>query len=218
MCAEGVVRLESLFATYPSERRGVGPISLTVAAGDVMWIQGPNGAGKTTLLRALAQLLPYRGQIWYERLLLTPETRARWLRDVAYVPGEPYLFDYLTVEENVRYLYAILGTPPPFPQDAFRHLLGELQLAEPDALVRELSTGMRQKVYWIAMLLRKSRIWLVDEAFASLDRNGAACIVENLRALIALRRGIALVTGHADQGFQPLVTRSLELRDGKERG
>ena len=81
----------------------LGPLSLTVRAGEVLGVRGPNGAGKSTLLGLLAGVLrPDRGEIrWGEGV------RGR----VGYVPQELSLYSGLTGLENLKFWAMALGLP-----------------------------------------------------------------------------------------------------------
>src|SRR6202007_2772922 len=73
-----------------------------VAAGEIVGLCGPNGAGKTTTLRSLAGILqPTTGRIRVDGFdFATNSIEAK--RRLAFMPDEPHLFEYLTVEEHLR--------------------------------------------------------------------------------------------------------------------
>src|SRR5947208_11848932 len=88
----------------------VDDLSIDVASGEIVGLIGPNGAGKTTTLRALAGiLLPTSGRIAVDGHDLGAdgiEARKR----LAFMPDEPHLFEYLTVDDHLRLvarLYAV---------------------------------------------------------------------------------------------------------------
>src|SRR5919198_265085 len=123
----------------------VDDLSFTVEAGEIVGLIGPNGAGKTTTLRSLAGILkPTSGRIQIDGYdLATDPLPAK--RRLAFMPDEPHLFEYLTVEEHLR-LIARLYSVTNFDERA-RSLIEELELKGKErALPGELSRGMRQKV------------------------------------------------------------------------
>src|ERR1051325_10796740 len=123
----------------------VDDLSIAVGPGEIVGLIGPNGAGKTTTLRALAGiLLPTSGTIVVDGHDLAADGIEAKKR-LAFMPDEPHLFEYLTVEEHLR-LIARLYEVPDFDQRA-RALIGELELTGKErSLPGELSRGMRQKV------------------------------------------------------------------------
>src|SRR5258707_15558888 len=77
-------------------------LSFQVAAGEIVGLIGPNGAGKTTTLRSLAGILrPTSGRVAVDGhdLVAAPLEAKRCL---AFMPDEPHLFEYLTVDEHLR--------------------------------------------------------------------------------------------------------------------
>src|SRR5262245_29597692 len=101
-------------------------LSFEVQRGEIVGLIGPNGAGKTTTLRALAGILkPTAGRIAIDgHDIVDASIEAK--RRLAFMPDEPHLFEYLTVEEHLR-LIARLYTVPDFDARA-RNLIVELEL------------------------------------------------------------------------------------------
>src|SRR4029077_4843756 len=116
----------------------VDDLSLSVGAGEIVGLIGPNGAGKTTTLRSLAGILrPSSGRILVDgHDLATDDIEAK--RRLAFMPDEPHLFEYLTVDEHLR-LMGRLYTVPDFEQRS-KALIAELELTGKEAsLPGELS-------------------------------------------------------------------------------
>src|SRR5436309_10775019 len=80
----------------------VDDLSFEVAAGEIVGLIGPNGAGKTTTLRSLAGILrPTSGRLRIDGFdIVSDAIEAK--RRLAFMPDEPHLFEYLTVEEHLR--------------------------------------------------------------------------------------------------------------------
>src|SRR2546423_7101821 len=122
----------------------VDDLSVRVGSGEIVGLIGPNGAGKTTTLRTLAGiLLPTSGRIAVDgHDLATDGIEAK--RRLAFMPDEPHLFEYLTVDEHLRLTARLYGV-----RDIDRRgaaLLDQLELGGKErALPGELSRGMRQK-------------------------------------------------------------------------
>src|ERR1700730_19219100 len=119
----------------------VSDLSFTVASGDIVGLIGPNGAGKTTTLRSLAGILrPTSGRLIIDgHDLVTDAIAAK--RQLAFMPDEPHLFEYLTVDEHLR-LVARLYQVEDFERRA-RALIEELELmGQERAGPREARRGM----------------------------------------------------------------------------
>ena len=100
--------VEGLVKEY-RERRAVDALSFSLEAGEVLGLVGPNGAGKTTTLRSIAGILrPNAGRIEVAGHDLAEEPIAA-KQALAFVPDDPELFDYLNVEEHLRFVGRIYG-------------------------------------------------------------------------------------------------------------
>ena len=104
------IAVQDLTRTYGAAV-AVDRLSFDVAAGDVGLI-GPNGAGKTTTLRTLAGILrPTAGSVRIDGFDIGAEAAAaiEAKRRLAFMPDEPHLFEYLTVEEHLRLMGRLYG-------------------------------------------------------------------------------------------------------------
>src|SRR2546423_15107420 len=87
----------------------VDDLSFEVGAGEIVGLIGPNGAGKTTTLRSLAGILrPTSGTVLIDgHDIVADPIEAK--RRLAFMPDEPHLFEYLTVEEHLRLVARLYG-------------------------------------------------------------------------------------------------------------
>jgi len=156
-----------LYGTLPA----VSDLSFDVAPGEVLGLVGPNGAGKTTTLRSIAGIIrPTRGRIAIGGHDLDQHPVAAKAL-LAFMPDEPRLFDYLTVEEHLRFvarLYGVADVDARAPA-----LLQELELSDKArTLPGELSRGMKQKLTIACGLLHEPKALLFDEPLTGLDPVG----------------------------------------------
>ncbi len=207
-----MIAVENLTKLY-GELVAVDALSFRVSPGEVLGLVGPNGAGKTTTLRSLVGIVrPTQGTITIggHDLVRDPVAAKRLL---AFMPDEPHLFDYLTVEEHLRFtarLYQVSDVERRLPA-----LLGELELAEKaGALPGELSRGMRQKLVIACGLLHDPQVMLFDEPLTGLDPAGIRrmkqTIVERARAGAAV-----LLSSHLLHLVEEICTRVLILDKGR---
>ncbi len=143
-------------------------VDLDIAAGEFVSLIGPSGCGKSTLLRAIADLVrPSDGEIEVNG---KPPAQARLDHDYGMVFQAPVLFDWRTVEENVRLPLEVLKRPKVWSAGRTRAML---ELVELEAFARhrpyELSGGMQQRVAIARALSFEPRILLMDEPFGALD-------------------------------------------------
>jgi ABC-2 type transport system ATP-binding protein len=207
-----VIDVSALTKRY-GDVTAVDTLSFTVASGEVLGLVGPNGAGKTTTLRALCGIInPTHGTIRIAGHDLAGEA-PRAKQNLAFIPDEPLLFDYLTVEEHLRFvgrLYRVAEAPARIPT-----LLEELELTEKRrSLPAELSRGMRQKLAIACGLLHNPAALILDEPLTGLDPGG----MKRMRATIAARArdGAAVIlSSHLLHLVEELCTRILIISRGR---
>jgi ABC-2 type transport system ATP-binding protein len=192
----------------------VDDLSFAVAGGEIVGLIGPNGAGKTTTLRTLAGILkPTAGRIVVDGHDLASDPLAA-KRRLAFMPDEPHLFEYLTVEEHLR-LMARLYEVPDFAARA-QALLEELELSGREQLLPgELSRGMRQKVVIACGLVRDAAVLLFDEPLTGLDPIG----IRRMRLTIKRRAdaGAAIVlSSHLLHLVEEVCTRVIIMDNGRK--
>ena len=185
-----------------------GPLDFGVHAGEVLLVTGDNGAGKTTLLRVLAGLLPAsRGTLsWIGEPGPPPSEQ------LAYLGHLPAHKSDLTALENLRFAAGLHGLRPGIaPASALASVgLGGYD----DTLAGHLSAGQRKRLALARLLLSPALLWLLDEPYANLDRDGITLVDRMLRKHLDLGGG-ALVTTHGAYAAPPVRTRSLQLASGR---
>ncbi|HYW49765.1 MAG TPA: ABC transporter ATP-binding protein [Gemmatimonadaceae bacterium] len=188
-------------------------LDLDVPPGEILGLVGPNGAGKTTTLRALAGILrPTEGTLsiaGYD--LAVDPVQAK--RRLAFIPDEPHLFDYLTVEEHLRFTARLYGVPDAAAR--IPQLLAEMDLSEKRAVLpSELSRGMKQKLSVAAALLHDPAVLILDEPLTGLDPAGIRRMKDTIRR--RAERGTAVIlSSHLLNLVEELCTRVLLLRRGE---
>ena len=207
-----MIEVESLSKLY-GEFRAVQSLSFSVAAGEVVGLVGPNGAGKTTTLRSIAGIVrPSDGRVRVAGHDLEREPVAA-KSALAFIPDEPHLFDYLTVDEHLRFvgrLYGVADAAARIPT-----LLEELELTEKRrVLPGELSRGMRQKLAIACGLLHQPRALLLDEPLTGLDPVG----IRRMKATIVRRAeagAAVLLSSHLLHLVEEVCDRVLVLHRGR---
>jgi ABC-2 type transport system ATP-binding protein len=207
-----LLEVESLRKTYDGQV-AVRALSFAVAPGEVLGLVGPNGAGKTTTLRCLAGIVaPSAGRVRVAGVDLR-EDPVGAKRALAFVPDEPALFDYLTVEEHLRFigrLYGVADAGARIPP-----LLEELELAHKrGALPGELSRGMRQKLAIACALLHDPRVLLLDEPLTGLDPAGIRRMKATIRGRAQAGSAVVL-SSHLLHLVEELCTRLLVVHRGR---
>ena len=183
--------------------------SFDVPAGEILGLLGPNGAGKTTLLRLLlGYLKPTSGSARIDGLDCYRQSLAAHRR-LAYLPGDARLFRQLTGRQTLSFFARL------------RHASFErsLQLAERLQLdlsrrVRQMSTGMRQKLALAVTLTPDVPLVILDEPTANLDPTVRRDVVDLLRQARSEGKTI-LFSSHILSEVEEACDRVLVLKAGR---
>ena len=184
--------------------------SLSLRGGEVLGLLGPNGAGKTTAIKVMTSLceadagrLLWRGE---------PIRDKRYLAQVGVLlEGRGALNERLSTWENANYFCALRESA--FDRKHFDAMAELLQLPDPRAPVRQLSTGNKLKSALLLCLIHRPAVVLFDEPTIGLDLFG----VEKLEALIqyVVADGRAVVISSHDLHFvERLAQRIACIRHG----
>jgi ABC-2 type transport system ATP-binding protein len=140
-------------------------LNLAVPAGSIYGFIGPNGSGKTTTLRMIMRILhPDRGEIE----VLGQQSRNAATDEIGYLPEERGLYKQMKVREVLAFYAELKGMRN--ATTAITSWLERLGLAAwADKQVQALSKGMSQKVQFIAAVVSRPALVLLDEPFSGLD-------------------------------------------------
>lgn len=194
-------------------------VSFTLNAGQVVALLGENGAGKTTLMNILfGHYVADSGHIEVNGASLASGSPQAALRaGIGMVHQHFALADNLTVAENI-----IIGTEPlflpwhrPKAKDRILEIAQRYGLAvDPDALVRDISVGERQRVEIVKALYRNVRILVMDEPTAVLTPQEAEGLFATLRNLVT--NGVAVIfISHKLREVTSVADKIIVMRQGK---
>ncbi|WP_062349622.1 ABC transporter ATP-binding protein [Herbidospora yilanensis] len=141
-------------------------VSLRVGKGEFVSIVGPSGGGKSTLFHIVGGLLtPDRGTVTIDG---HDAVGRRGL--IGYMPQQPALLPWRTVEDNIVLAREIAGEPRRASRELARRWLARAGLdGFADAYPHTLSGGMQQRASFLRALLSDHEVLLLDEPFSALD-------------------------------------------------
>lgn len=143
-------------------------LSLTVEQGEFVAIVGPSGCGKSTLFHIIGGLLkPQEGQV-----LMNGKSVTGQRGNISYMPQQPALFPWRTIEDNVLLAGEVTPSAPPRTEALAeaRKWLNSVGLAGfEQAYPHMLSGGMQQRAAFLRALLSPQELMLLDEPFSALD-------------------------------------------------
>ena len=184
---------------------------LEVGESEIVLVQGPNGAGKSTLLRVCAGLLRIesgRAEVLGHDL---GTDRAAVRRSVGLLGHDTALYDDLTVEENLRFW----ARASRIDDEAVPAALDRLGVAERlrDVAVRNLSAGQRRRTALAVVVVRRPRLWLLDEPHSGLDQGGRDLIDQVILDAASAGATVMLASHELDRTLD-LATRHLTVAGG----
>ena len=164
-----MLRIEHFTKNYGT-KVAVDDLSLHIAPGEICGFIGHNGAGKTTTLKACCGILQFdKGEITVAGHSIKGDPIA-CKRDLAYIPDNPDLYEFLTGIQYLNFVADIYGVSKKDRSDRIAHYGGLLGMTDDLTLrISDCSHGMKQKIALIAALLHKPRLILMDEPFVGLD-------------------------------------------------
>ena len=209
------VRLDGVSKTYPgTPRPAVDGVDLAIEAGSFFSILGPSGCGKTTLLRIIAGFeFPDAGRVKIgdrDVTGLSPRNR-----DIAMVFQDYALYPHMTAEKNITFNLRNRRVPRAEIAERLRDTSGLLGID--DILKKrpaQLSGGERQRVALGRAMIRRPKVFLMDEPLSNLDlKLREAMRIELGRLHQELGITIVYVT-HDQTEAMTLSTELAVLRDG----
>jgi multiple sugar transport system ATP-binding protein len=190
-------------------------VDLHVADGEFCVLLGPSGCGKSTLLNIISGLIPQdKGTVLLDGEsvdLLSPRDR-----DVAMVFQSYALYPHMTVSQNLGFGLRMRGVPKPAIQERIlesAHLLGIEDLL--DRKPRELSGGQRQRVAMGRALVRRPRLFLLDEPLSNLDARLRASVRLELKQLHRKIQSTIVYVTHDQVEAMTLGDKVVVMRNGK---
>ncbi|GAB6992127.1 ABC transporter ATP-binding protein [Paenibacillus pini] len=160
------LKLEHVFKQY-GEKTAVNKVSLKVGEGEIYGLLGANGAGKTTTMRMVLGLIyPDGGDILYHGKPYHKELT----QQMGYLPEERGLYPKVKISDQIIYLARLRGMSYQDADKSLRYWLDRFEVPEYyNKRIEELSKGNQQKMGFIAAIVHKPQILILDEAFSGLD-------------------------------------------------
>jgi multiple sugar transport system ATP-binding protein len=210
------VRFVQASRIYPgTDRPAVDALDLVIEDGEFMVLVGPSGSGKTTALRMLAGLEEVdQGAIFIgERDVTDVPPKGR---DVSMVFQNYALYPYFTVEQNIAFPLKLAGVRKTERRRRAREVAKMVELE--DYLGRkpgQLSGGQRQRVAMARAIVRKPKVFLMDEPLSNLD---AKLRVQMRADVAALQADVGVTTVYVTHDQAEAMTlghRVAVLSDGE---
>jgi ABC-type multidrug transport system ATPase subunit len=204
-----VIRLDGVRFAYPGGPDVIDARELEIEPGLTLLL-GPNGAGKSTLLRLMAGVeRPREGRISIQgHDLWEAEVAAR--QPIAYIPEQPELTPYATIEEIVRLVCRLRCVSEEEAAVAIERvgLTGHASRS-----IRQLSQGQRRRAVFAAARVGQPSVLLLDEPLEAMDRAMRDEVASWIGESVAQGRTV-VAASHEFDDLVETASAALSLRDG----
>ncbi|MGZ8241781.1 MAG: cytochrome c biogenesis heme-transporting ATPase CcmA [Methylobacter sp.] len=180
-------------------------LAFELYAGQVLLLEGENGSGKTSLLRIICGFRePDSGRV---RWCGDAVNDSQFYAQMAYVGHLDGVKKELTVLENLKVSLA-LSKPGRY---SIQGALKKVNLAGfDDVLVQALSAGQKRRLSLARLLITENCLWILDEPFTSLDKQGIA-LIETLMIEHCSNNGMIVLTSHHEIALHGIDVQRIHL-------
>ena len=209
-----MLKIEHLTKTY-GVKKAVDDLTLHIAPGEIYGFIGHNGAGKTTTLKSVVGILQFdEGEIFIDgKSIRTAPLDCK--RDIAYIPDNPDLYDYMSGIKYLNFIADIFGVSAADREARIRKYseLFELtaDLAQP---IAAYSHGMKQKLAIIAAWLHSPKLIIMDEPFVGLDPK-ASHLLKGMMREVCDEGGAIFFSTHVLEVAEKLCDKVAIIKGGR---
>jgi len=207
-----VIALKNVSKQY-ANHKALDDISITVPKGCIYGLLGPNGAGKTSMIRIMTQITaPDSGQVLFNDVPMVNDD----IFKIGYLPEERGLYKKMKVSEQLMYFAQLKGLSKSDATNAINHWMETFDLKDwADKKTDELSKGMQQKVQFIAAIIHKPELIILDEPFSGFDPVNAEIIKDEILKLNQAGKTIILST-HRMENVEELCSKICLINKSKK--
>ena len=213
----GELRGEGITKVFRNGTRALDGVSFVAPAGGVLTLLGPSGCGKSTLLRVVAGLeQPDAGSLTLDGRRLDDVPPGA--RDVGFVFQNYALYPHLSVARNLTLALETRGLPRAEIEERVREVAAMLGIEELlDRRPAQISGGQQQRVALGRALIRRPRLYLMDEPLSNLDAVLRESMRGELKALFRRLAATVLYVTHDQAEAMSLSDRILVMGEGRVR-
>ena len=176
-----MLRIEHLTKRF-GEKAAVDDLSLHIQPGEIYGFIGHNGAGKTTTIKAATGIMDFdEGEIYINGTSLKSNPII-CKEQMAYIPDNPDLYEFLTGEKYVNFVADIYGVPLEERSERMKRFAEMFEIAEDlPKPISNYSHGMKQKLALVDAFVHNPTLIIMDEPFVGLDPKASFLLKEEMR-------------------------------------
>ena len=209
-----MLKIEHLTKTY-GDKKAVDDLSLHILPGEIYGFIGHNGAGKTTTLKSVAGILQFdAGEITIDGNSVRNQPLA-CKKEIAYIPDNPDLYDYMTGIKFLNFIADILGISAADRQARIHDYAERFELtADLAQPIASYSHGMKQKLAIIAAWIHQPKLIIMDEPFVGLDPK-AAHLLKGMMREVCDEGGAIFFSTHVLEVAEKLCDKVAIIKAGR---
>lgn len=209
-----MLKINHLTKTYGS-KKAVDDLCLHILPGEIYGFIGHNGAGKTTTLKSVAGILRFdSGEITVNGHSIKADPIA-CKKDIAYIPDNPDLYDYMTGITYLNFIADIFAVPADVRKERIDRYAQIFSLTDDlGSAISGYSHGMKQKLAIIAAWIHEPSLIIMDEPFVGLDPKAAHSLKLMMRELCDNGSAIFFST-HVLEVAEKLCDKVAIIKEGK---
>ena len=209
-----MLNIEHLTKTY-GDKKAVDDLSLHIMPGEIYGFIGHNGAGKTTTLKSAVGILSFdKGEIYINGRSIKADPIA-CKRDIAYIPDNPDLYDFMSGIKYLNFIADIFGVDGDKRRERIEKYASDFELtADLAQPIASYSLGMKQKLAIIAAWIHAPRLIVMDEPFVGLDPK-AAHILKGMMRSVCDEGGAIFFSTHVLEVAEKLCDKVAIIKGGR---
>lgn len=209
-----MLKIEHLTKKF-GEQTAVDDLNLHIAPGEIYGFIGHNGAGKTTTLKSVVGILRFEeGEILIDgRSIKSDPIGCK--RQIAYIPDNPDLYDYMTGIRFLNFIADIFGIQSSVRRERINKYADAFNLTENlSQPIASYSHGMKQKLAIISAWMHNPKLIIMDEPFVGLDPKASHLLKEMMRE-VCDNGGAIFFSTHVLEVAEKLCDKVAIIKDGK---
>ncbi len=209
-----MLKITHLTKTF-GEKKAVDDLSLEIAPGEIYGFIGHNGAGKTTTLKSVVGIQQFdAGEITIGGISLKEDPLA-CKRQLAYIPDNPDLYDFMTGIKYLNFIADIFGVSASDRQARIQKYADLFELTDDLAQpIAAYSHGMKQKLAIISAWLHNPKLIIMDEPFVGLDPK-ASHLLKGMMREVCDAGGAIFFSTHVLEVAEKLCDKVAIIKAGK---
>ena len=209
-----MLKIQHLTKVYGT-KKAVNDLSLHIQSGEIYGFIGHNGAGKTTTLKSVVGILQFDSGEIYINGKSIKEDPLGCKSDIAYIPDNPDLYDYMSGIKYLNFVADIFGINEKERNERIHKYADMFEitsdLAQP---ISAYSHGMKQKLAIISAWIHSPKLIIMDEPFVGLDPKASHLLKEMMRE-VCDNGGAIFFSTHVLEVAEKLCDKVAIIKGGK---